>query len=45
MQGIASVDESAVTGESAPVIRESGAIAVLSPEEPGLLLLTGLLYG
>ncbi|MEI2610335.1 MAG: hypothetical protein V9G20_17050 [Candidatus Promineifilaceae bacterium] len=32
--GIASVDESAVTGESAPVIRESGGTAVPSPAEP-----------
>ena len=35
IDGIASVDESAVTGESAPVIRESAATAVPSPVAPG----------
>jgi K+-transporting ATPase ATPase B chain len=35
IDGIASVDESAITGESAPVIRESGVIAVPSRAVPG----------
>ena len=35
IEGIASVDESAITGESAPVIRESGVTARPSPAAPG----------
>ncbi len=35
IEGIASVDESAITGESAPVIRESGATARRSPAARG----------
>lgn len=34
VEGIASVDESAITGESAPVIRESGATDRRSPAAP-----------
>jgi K+-transporting ATPase ATPase B chain len=34
IEGIASVDESAITGESAPVIRESGGDRSASPAAP-----------
>jgi len=34
IEGIASVDESAITGESAPVIRESGGDRCAVTEEP-----------
>ena len=36
IRGIASVDESAITGESAPVIRESGVAPYLSTAEPSV---------
>ena len=35
IEGVASVDESAITGESAPVIRESAVIFPPSPAAPG----------
>ena len=37
VEGIASVDESAITGESAPVIRESGGDRRRSPAAPGMI--------
>jgi K+-transporting ATPase ATPase B chain len=37
IEGIASVDESAITGESAPVVREAAATAAPSPAAPGAL--------